>query len=173
MYDDGTGQSPSPIRLMAYNSAVLSATYAQSAALWHQGLLEDRLKELMRIRSAQVNGCDACAAAVKDPDVKPEDIACMVLPSGNHLGARETAALRLVETLAMDHHAVDEEAVQGLLDLFSPAEIVELVYWGCVMLGQHRFHHVFRAFEQGDVLVSFDPDLIDAPMRAKDPVGLS
>lgn len=60
MYEDGTGLPPAPMRVMAYSTAVLRATAAQSTELWHRGVLDDRLKELVRIRSAQVNGCDIC-----------------------------------------------------------------------------------------------------------------
>jgi len=161
MYHDGSGLPPAPLRVMASNSTVLRATAAQSTALWQHGLLEGRLKELVRIRSAQVNGCDACAASIKDDDVSADDVACLALPGSDRLSERETAGLRLVALMANDHHAVDEDELRSLSRLFSPAEVVELVYHVCVMLGQHRFHHVFRSFEAGEPVVAFAPALID------------
>jgi alkylhydroperoxidase family enzyme len=167
MYDDGSGLPPAPLRVMAYSSTILEATAAQSMALWQHGLLESRLTELVRIRSAQVNGCDACAASIKDDGVSADDVACLLLPVPGCLTPREAAALRVVGLMATDHHAVDEAVLADLVDLFSPAEVVELVYHVCVMLGQHRFHHVFRSFEPGEPVVVFHPELIDAPKAAE------
>jgi alkylhydroperoxidase family enzyme len=146
---------------MAYSTAVLRATYAQSAALWHQGVLDDRLKELVRIRSAQVNGCDVCAEATKEPGVSADDLACTVLPEAPGLGEREVLALDLVRRMAQDHESVDDVVLKALGEVFSPAEVVELTYCVAVLLGQHRFHHVFRAGEAGEPVVRFEPALVD------------
>jgi alkylhydroperoxidase family enzyme len=164
MYQDGSGLPPSQLRVMAYNSVVLQATYAQQAALWHRGLLEPRIRELVRIRSAQVNGCDACAAAVKEPGIDAEDVACLAMPGGDRLNARERAALDIVVKLARSPDQIDDSLLASMLDVFSPAELVELVYYASSMLGQHRFHHVFRSYEEGTPLVAFEPALIDAPL---------
>jgi alkylhydroperoxidase family enzyme len=163
MYDDGHGQPPAQLRAMAYNRVVLEATYAQSRVLWRDGLLGDRLSELVRIRSAQVNGCVACAGRIKGDEVTADDVACMVeaLPGG--LDEREAAAVALVGEVAGEHHAIDDDRVRSLARLFSPAELVELVYRICVMLGQHRFHHLFRSYEPGEPVIPFDPAHIDAP----------
>lgn len=162
MYDDGGGQPPAQIRAMAYNSTVLEATYTQSRVLWHNGLLGDRLSELIRIRSAQVNGCVACAGRIKGDQVSAEDVACIVEAVPDGLDEREAAAVRLVGRVAANHHAIDDDDVRSLSRLFSPAELVELVYRICVMLGQHRFHHVLRSYEPGEPVVPFDPAHVDA-----------
>jgi alkylhydroperoxidase family enzyme len=169
MYRDGSGLPPAPLRVMAYSSTVLRATAAQSTELWQHGLLESRLSELVRVRSAQVNGCDFCAASIKDDGVSADDVACLALPISDRLTPREAAALRVVGLMATDHNAVDETVLAELNELFSPAEVVELVYRVCVMLGQHRFHHVFRSFEPGEPVVAFAPELIDAPISAEVP----
>jgi alkylhydroperoxidase family enzyme len=147
---------------MAYSSAVLDATAAQMGALWHRGVASDRLKELIRIRSAQVNGCDGCAKALKDPDVSVDDVTCMVIPGSDRFDDRERIALDLVVKLATDPEAIDDAYMTRLLELFSPAEVVEVVYYTSAMLGQHRFHHVFRSYEPGEPMVSYDPAHVDA-----------
>lgn len=169
MYQDGSGLPPSQLRVMAYSSVVLRATYAQQSALWHQGLLDPRLRELVRIRSAQVNGCDACAAAVKEPGVDAEDLACMTVPGGGRLDDREVAALDVVVKLGTEPELIDERTLESLLELFSAAEVVELVYYACSMLGQHRFHHVFRSYEDGTPVLTFTPELVDAPLPQRIP----
>jgi alkylhydroperoxidase family enzyme len=161
VYPDLDGERPAPLRVMAYNSTVLKATAAQAAAMWKSGVLDDRIKELVRIRSAQVNGCDACASRVKDPSVGADDVACLVAGGDDGLDQRETLAVALVGDLAWRPDAVDEKRLGDLLGSFSPAEVVELAYHVCVMLGQHRFHHLFRSFEEGEPLVSFEPGLVD------------
>src|SRR5690606_14772755 len=122
----------------AYNHTVLEATYANSKALWHAGILGDRIAELVRIRSAQVNGCDGCAARIKGDDVSSDDVACMIGGADDELDEREAAAVQLVSRIADDHHAIADDELRRLGTLFSPAELVELVYRVCVMLGQHR-----------------------------------
>ena len=138
----------------------MAATAAQARELWQAGVLGVRIKELVRIRSAQVNGCVSCASAVKEPTVDADDVACLTLATDG-FDDRETAAVDLVADIAWRPAEIDDERIDQLLALFSPAELVELVYHVCVMLGQHRFHHVFGAGEDGVPRFAFAPELVD------------
>ena len=89
----------------------------------------------------------------------------MAIPGGASMREPEAAVLSLVNQVANDHQNIDEDILRSLGTWFSPAEVVELVYHVCVMLGQHRFHHVFRSYEEGEPVVAFDVALVDAPMR--------
>jgi alkylhydroperoxidase family enzyme len=58
------------------------------------------------------------------------------------LGARERAALRFAEKLAVDHHKVDDALWAELRDQFSEAEIIELVAHTTLYIGFGRFNEV-------------------------------
>ena len=56
--------------------------------------------------------------------------------------ARERAALRFAEKLALDHHKVDDELWAELREHFSEAEIVELVANTTLFIGFGRFNEI-------------------------------
>lgn len=99
------------------------------------GRLEPRLKELVRLRIATLNGCKTCKAARLDPDHVTEQEAALAVdvPSGHPFTPRERAALRLAERMAEDHHAIDDAFVRELRRHFSEAEMLELM----MMAGQY------------------------------------
>ena len=88
-------------------------------------LLESRIKELVRLRIATLNGCKTCKAARLAPrDVSEQEA---------EFSARERAALRAAEQMALDHHAFDDTAMRTLRQHFSQAETLELLK----MIGQY------------------------------------
>jgi hypothetical protein len=50
-----------------------------------------------------------------------------------------------------------------LQEHFSPAEVVELVFFVANMLGQHRMFSVFKVIGEHQPVISFDPQLVDLP----------
>lgn len=58
------------------------------------------------------------------------------------LGARERAALRFAEKLAVDHHKVDDTLWAEVRGLFSEAEIIELVAHTTLYIGFGRFNEI-------------------------------
>jgi hypothetical protein len=46
--------------------------------------------------------------------------------------------------------------------------MVELIHYAAQMLGSHRMFSVIKVISDCEPLVTFDPSLVDAPMRAKD-----
>jgi alkylhydroperoxidase family enzyme len=160
-YNNNTGELPGWMRILAWNSYVLNAANAQGKAMWRAGMLGDRLKELIRIRSAQVNGCNNCAGAIKEDSVDGEAVACMIDMDLSAFSPREAAALRYVTKFGADHHAVGDADFQSLREHFSPAEIVELIHYSGVMLRLHRMFHVFAVLEDGEPVIPFDERLIN------------
>jgi alkylhydroperoxidase family enzyme len=161
MYDNGTGMAPPAMRILAYSNTALRASHEQGTVMWRAGLLDARLVELVRIRSAQVNGCDTCAVAIKDPDVSAEDVACLVSPDRSQLSSREAAALRFVDTFNTDHDAIDDDRLREMLAVFTPAEFVELSFVTANFAGLHRMFHIFRVLNDDPPLMAFDPKEID------------
>ena len=56
--------------------------------------------------------------------------------------ARERAALRFAEKLAVDHHKVDDGLWAELCGQFSEAEIIELVAYTTLYIGFGRFNEI-------------------------------
>jgi alkylhydroperoxidase family enzyme len=99
------------------------------------GVVESRLKELVRLRIATLNGCKTCKAARLDRDNVSEREASLGVdkPEGETFTPRERAALTLAETMAVDHFSVDDRMVRALRKHFSQGELLELM----MMIGQY------------------------------------
>jgi len=162
-YNDNSGQIPPSMRTLAWSTHTLEVAHASTMAGWGKGLLEPRLQELIRIRSAQVNGCANCASAIKDDGVASDDVVCMIEMDYSKFSPREAAALRYVVKFGGDHHTIEDDDIRALLAEFSPAEVVELVHYTAHMLGLHRMFSVFKVISDCEPVIRFDPALVDAP----------
>ena len=105
---------------------------------WHtgaEGLLEPRLKELIRLRIATLNGCVLCKSVRMAPEVVSEDEAARGVDEPDEQGftARERAAIHFAEKMAVDHHNIGDDDVANMRRLFSDAEFLELA----MMAGQY------------------------------------
>jgi alkylhydroperoxidase family enzyme len=109
---------------------------------WHSSaaeasLLPPRIKELVRLRIAVLNGCQTCMAARLAADAVPEPQATGVWEDGYDTDeaytAAEQAAMRFAERLAVAHHGIGDEDIAELRRHFSEAETLELM----MMAGQY------------------------------------
>jgi alkylhydroperoxidase family enzyme len=62
--------------------------------------------------------------------------------SSDLLSARERAAIRFAEKLAVDHHKVDDTLWAEMRAQFSEAEIIELVAHTTLFIGFGRFNEI-------------------------------
>lgn len=107
---------------------------------WHTGTaagstLAPRLKELVRLRIATLNGCRTCAAARLAPDVIPEAEAIGIdgYAGDQAYSPAEQAAIAFAERLAVAHHDLADADVAALREHFDDAGILELT----MMAGQY------------------------------------
>lgn len=105
---------------------------------WHTGgagLIPARLKELVRLRIATLNGCVLCKSVRMAPEVVREDEAATGVdhPDAAEFTLRERAAIRFAEKMAVDHHNISDEDVAEMRRHFSDAEFLELA----MMTGQY------------------------------------
>lgn len=123
-------------RAFAAHPALLE-TYLKFYYPFHStsGVIEPRLKELVRLRIATLNGCKTCKAARLARDVVRESEAASGVdhPDEAAFTPRERAAIRLAEAMALDHHAIGDETIRALRQHFSEAELLELM----MMAGQY------------------------------------
>lgn len=122
---------------------------------WHTndgvGRVDRRLKELCRLRIAQLNGCQACAVARYAPDAVQETEAGSLIAGGagaESLSEPERLALEYAERLALRHHDIDDELVARLREELGDGEFLEL----SLMIGQYiGFGRVLATLQLEDV----------------------
>jgi alkylhydroperoxidase family enzyme len=97
--------------------------------------LTPRLKELVRLRIATLNGCETCRAARLAADTIPEEQALNIdgYAGSDDYSAAERAAVRFAELLAVRHFDIDDAEILLLREHFDDAEILELM----MMAGQY------------------------------------
>ena len=114
----------------------------------NHGLLEERLRELVRLRIASITTCQACQLARKSDTVDAADLKalnCAAVDS-EHFTPRERAALRYAETFAADPHAITDAHFAALAEVFSTAETVDLQMFCALMLAGGRMTLVQQAY---------------------------
>lgn len=123
-----------------------------------ESLLEGKLIELVRIRSAQLGGCEPCMASRKVDGATEDAVACMVDPAlSGRLSERERLAIEYLETLAGDHFSIGDETYRRLAEHFTTAEIVELGMVAGKSIGTHRFLHTLNVFGETPPAIPYDP----------------
>lgn len=130
-----------PLRIMAHAPAALRAMDEGYKAMFRRSLLDDRLREMLRLYSAQVNGCGPCSQSRKEDSVSDETAACLINDMPDDATDRERAAIRFIALMTRDHFAITPQVYRDLGRHFSTAEIVELG-WTCAQtIAGHRFLH--------------------------------
>jgi AhpD family alkylhydroperoxidase len=144
-----------PVQIWAHRPAVALAWLGTIEAMHVGGVLDPRLRELVRLKIANITTCKACRIARKSDAVTEEDIACL---SWDHprFSPAEQAALRYAELFAGDYFAIDETIYAELERHFSTEEIVELNLFAALMLAGGRMTYVQRGY----------PEDLDAPAQA-------
>ena len=128
-------------------------------------VLESRIKELVRLRIATLNGCNTCKAARLAPsDVSEREAAVGVDdPTQAEFSPRERAALALAEQMALDHHAFDDAAMSALRQHFSEAETLELM----MMIGQYiGFGRMLAMLQLEETQCPIEPAVESQPQTA-------
>jgi alkylhydroperoxidase family enzyme len=121
-------------------------------------LLGGKLLEMLRIRSAQLGGCEPCMNARKAQDVTEQLVTCLSSPQlRSDLTVRERRALEFLDLLATDHHKIDDEVYRALAEVFTTAEIIELGQTCGNMIGTHRFIHTLDPYGDSEPVIRYDP----------------
>ena len=121
-------------------------------------LLPGKLLEMLRIRSAQLGGCDPCMNARKVDEVTEDVVACIAnLALRSDLSTRERLAIEFLDQLATDHWSIGDETYRELAEHFTTAEIVELGSTCGHMIGTHRFIHTLDPYGDSPPVIPFDP----------------
>ena len=100
-----------------------------------------------------------------------EDVACMLDSDLSSFTPREAAAMAYVNKFAGDHHQIGDGDIVALLEHFSPAEVVELVFYVAMMLGSHRMFDVLKVVSDSEPVIRFDPAAVDRPAGKSSSTG--
>jgi len=80
-------------------------------------------------------------------------------------------ALRFLDLLSADHHALDADFYRSLAEVFTTAQIVELGFACSEMMGLHRFVHTLDIFGTDPPVLPFSPDQIDSRKGVEEITG--
>lgn len=151
-------------QITAYNRAMLRMQIGMPGPVQMGILLEPRLLELVRLRSAQLGGCAECAAARYGDLVGEDEVSCLIAGQYDDLTERERLAVLYITLVHTDHHSVGDEFYRELRSVFSTAEIVELGFYVASNVGLHRVLHTWDLHGTTPPAIPFDPaDIVDVP----------
>jgi AhpD family alkylhydroperoxidase len=150
-----------PVQVWAHVPAAATAWVRLLAELQECSRLEERLRELVRLRIAAFTQCRTCATGRKSDAVTEEEISCLV-SDDSRFTAREQAALRYAEAWSVDHLTIGDENYRDLAPHFSVPEIVELQMFCALMLAGGRLAYVQRAWEDDDQPTLLQVDQVEA-----------
>jgi uncharacterized peroxidase-related enzyme len=126
------GNVPNMFRVMAHRPEIFATMMAHFGAVLNTGTVSTRLKELIIVRTSQVNETPYCLAShtvlARSLGWSDDQLAHLAdWRTRADFTPAEKAALRLAETMTRDAHAVSEEQFAELRNFYSEGEIVELM----------------------------------------------
>ena len=126
------GNVPNMFRVMAHRPEIFATMQAHFSAVLTTGTVPTKLKELIIVRTSQVNQTPYCLAShtrlARNLGWTDDQLAHLAeWPQRSDFTPAEKAALRLAETVTGDAHALSDEQFAQLSSYFSEGEIVELL----------------------------------------------
>jgi uncharacterized peroxidase-related enzyme len=126
------GNVPNMFRVMAHRPEIFSTMQAHFGAVLNTGSVSTKLKELIIVRTSQVNVTPYCLAShtilARGLGWTDDQLAHLAdWPHRDDFTPAEKAVLRLAETVTQDAHAVTDEQFAELRGFYSEGEIVELL----------------------------------------------
>ena len=126
------GNVPNMFRVMAHRPEIFATMQAHFAAVLNTGTVPTRLKELIIVRTSQVNRTPYCLAShtalARNLGWTDDQLSHLEeWRDREDFSPAEKAALRLAETVTRDAHAVSDEQFTELRGFYSEGEIVELL----------------------------------------------
>ena len=147
-----------PLQILAYADHERVPDDGDRHPNFPKHLLDGTLLELLRIRSAQLGGCEPCMASRKVEGATEEAVACLTSATLREgLGERERLALEFLDLLATEHHRIGDDMYRRLAAHFTTAEIIELGSTCGHMIGTHRFLHTLDVFGEREPVIAYAP----------------
>ena len=143
------GNVPNMFRVMAHRPEIFSTMQAHFAAVLSTGTVPTKLKELIIVRTSQVNETPYCLAShtilARNLGWTGDQLSHLAdWPRRNDFSPAEKAALRLAETVTRNANAVTDEQFAELRGFYSEGEIVELLCAIGLFNYFNRFNNALR-----------------------------
>jgi uncharacterized peroxidase-related enzyme len=126
------GNVPNMFRVMAHRPEIFATMQAHFGAVLNTGTVSTKLKELIIVRTSQVNETPYCLAShtilargLGWSDEQLDHLADWT--NRDDFTPAEKAAIRLAETVTREAHAVSDDQFAELRTYYSEGEIVELL----------------------------------------------
>ena len=137
--------STTPIRVWAHRPKLALAWLKLMECFYTDSTLDERLRELIRIRVAAATNCQACQLSRKSDTVTEADIAC-VTNDGPRFSKAERAAIDFAGHLAGDHDMISDKTFEALREEFSEEQIVEINMFSALMMAGGRMTFAQKAY---------------------------
>jgi uncharacterized peroxidase-related enzyme len=126
------GNVPNMFRVMAHRPEIFATMQAHFGAVLNTGTVSTKLKELLIVRTSQVNDTPYCLAShtilARGLGWTSEQLDHLAeWPQREDFTPAEKAALRLAETVTRDAHSLTDAQFAELRSFYSEGEIVELL----------------------------------------------
>lgn len=126
------GNVPNMFRVMAHRPEIFSTMQAHFAAVLKTGTVSTKLKELIIVRTSQLNETPYCLAShtalARNLGWSDEQLSHLAeWPTRQDFSPSEKAALRLAETVTRNAHSVSDAQFAELRSSYTEGEIVELL----------------------------------------------
>jgi uncharacterized peroxidase-related enzyme len=126
------GNVPNMFRTMAHRPQIFETIIAHMDAVLKTGTLTTALKELVIVRTSQLNRTPYCLAShtalSKRLGWTDEQLAALRDSSSSELFTeREKVAIHLAEVMTLDAHGYTDEDFKRLREFYSEGEVVELM----------------------------------------------
>jgi alkylhydroperoxidase family enzyme len=161
MIEDGLASgmlsTPVPSQIFGYRPELAKNHLARNRAIY-DGVLDERLRELVRLRMAAFNDCEPCLAARKSGDVDEDDVRCLA-SDDPRFSERERLAIRFAELFVTDHLSIDRACYEELGKHFDKGEIISLAMHVAGILGTGRLTHTLQVFDDAPPVLAYDGEL--------------
>jgi uncharacterized peroxidase-related enzyme len=131
-YMQARGNVPNMFRTMAHRPEIFTTMIAHFEATLTTGTLPTKLKELVIVRTSQLNGCEYCLGSHTQIAMKLgwskeqlDDLAHYQIR--DDFTPAEKAALSLAEQMTLDSNHIPDEFFDRLHEFYDEGEVVELM----------------------------------------------
>lgn len=143
------GNVPNMFRVMAHRPEIFSTMMAHFAAVLNTGTVSTKLKELIIVRTSQINDTPYCLAShttlARGLGWTDEQLSHLAEWSNrSDFTQAEKAALQLAEVVTRDAHALTDQQFAELRSYYSEGEIVELLCAVGLFNYFNRFNNALR-----------------------------
>lgn len=150
---------------MAHCPEIFNHIVAAFESFGQRANVDTELLELMRLKVAESHQCAYCATVrtldVRDA-VKPKEDAVFDDITEDELTRREYLAVSLAKHLSENPHRIRDDFFENLQEVFTEAEIIELLLFGSLEVGLDRFCIALELQPTDD---SAYPDDVEYPLE--------